>query len=299
MGFFKKFVRKVAPVAATAAPFISPGMGSIIGAGIGLAGGLIGGNQDRRNQANQNKREDTRFQRASIDAKAAGLHPLFALGAAGAGSPQFLAGQSETGSKLGDVLKGVGRGVKDYSRATNPITAKMNQIGVLTAESNLRKSLIDEQLLTSELRRTTQTSTTEGADREYQIDRLDDSMRRITPGQDVRKQPEYQKISIPMPGGKRLIIGPSVTAEDIELIFGDIAGSVYGVAKAAESAYLTIMDEAKTKNWGQAGTQKTLNSLKSFVKRLRMDKAYKRITKTQAFKARVRSTQSTRKRIYP
>ncbi len=158
-----------APIASTAAAGLSAGAGSIISSGLSMLGGLFGSRKDSRNQARLEEREDSRFQRASKDAKLAGLHPLFALGAAGAGSPQFLTGQSETGSAAGDVLKGAARGISKYSKTTDPLSAQLNQIGLKLAESNLRKSLIDEQLLASELRRETQNSGVIGADREFRL----------------------------------------------------------------------------------------------------------------------------------
>ncbi len=285
------------PIAAAAAPAagagISAGMGSIISTGMSMLGGLFG------SKKSQPQYDDKYFQRSVKDAKLAGLHPLFALGGAGAPGPTFMAGQSETGSKLGDALKTASRGVTDYSRATaqNPLTTKLAELQISNMEINVRKNLIDEQLMASELRRTTQDAGATGADREFIPDVKEQMHTKVK--QDVVKHPEHQKISIVVPGGKRLIIGPSATAEEIEDIFGDVAGSVYGVAKAAESAYLSIMEEARTKNWGKAGTKQTLDAIKKFVAKLRMDKSYKKITKTTPFRNYAdRVAPLKRKRIY-
>ncbi len=278
---------------AAAGTAISPGVGTIIGAGLGMLGGLFGRKADKRNQAAQNAREDSRFQRASKDAKAAGLHPLFALGAAGAGSPQFIAGQSETGSSMGDALKTASRAVPAYAKATktNPLAAKLASLQIQNAEINIRKSLIDEQMMASELRRTFQQSTSEGFDKEFPT--VEEQMH--TPSkQDIVEHPVHQKISLTMPGGSRIIIGESATAEEIEDIFGDLAGALYMVPKGLESAYLTIKHNAKKKGYGPKFDQMIA---KAYQKHKQPTK-YKKITGTQAFKARVRGTASTRKRIY-
>lgn len=74
------------------------GIASGIGAGLsGLVSSLFG----RKKKVVKG----TPYQDAVKDAKAAGLHPLFALGAGGAGTPQFsISGQSQTGSVDRDVL---------------------------------------------------------------------------------------------------------------------------------------------------------------------------------------------------
>ena len=282
------------------APLVSA---ALVGAGASVLGGIFDRKASKQQSASDRaytaQRDDSRFQRATKDAKAAGLHPLFALGAGGAGSPSFIAGQSQSGSALGDAVRGAGRvGQAHYKSkipTRDPLSQELAQLQVENARVTLagnKLDLIEQQRLLSKNQLVTQSAASS-----QEIPRLDDQMRTIRPGGQVVPQPGYQKVSILVPGGKRLIIGPSATAEDIELIFGDVAGSVYGVAKAVESAYLTIMDEAKTKNWGSAGTKKTLDSLKKFAARLRMDKSYKRIRKDKLFRARVDSTKSTRKRI--
>ncbi len=150
-----------------AGPALSAGAASIIGTGMNFLSGIFGSRSDRRNQARLEEREDTRFQRASADAKAAGLHPLFALGAAGAGSPQFIAGQSETGSALGDALKTGARGLSDYRRATvptDPLTQRLRLAQVHLVESQVQGSFIDNAMAASELKRIQQTAGVTGLD---------------------------------------------------------------------------------------------------------------------------------------
>lgn len=122
-----------------------------ITAGAGLLGGLFDRSSNKRASAAEiarlEAREDSRFQRATVDAKAAGLHPLFALGAAGAGSPSFMAGQSQTGSALGDAVRGVGRVASAQQRSKipsmTPLQARMAQLQVDNAEVILAGNKLD------------------------------------------------------------------------------------------------------------------------------------------------------------
>ncbi len=62
---------------------------AVIAAGASIAGGIMSKNAQRSKdfEGQLRLRDDTRFQRAVTDAKAAGLHPLFALGAGGLPGP--------------------------------------------------------------------------------------------------------------------------------------------------------------------------------------------------------------------
>jgi len=86
---------------------------AVIAAGASIAGGLMSKNaQQSRNFQGQLRlehyaREDTRYQRAVADAKKAGLHPLFALGAGGVAGPSGFV--SSGGGERGAVGRGVSR----------------------------------------------------------------------------------------------------------------------------------------------------------------------------------------------
>ncbi len=105
----------------------------VIGAGITAAASLASGFLNKgagvskgfagQLRAEQYAREDKFLQRRVADAKAAGLHPLFGLGASpgGGGSSGFIPGQSSTGSALGAGIaqagRAVGRGFEGQARA--------------------------------------------------------------------------------------------------------------------------------------------------------------------------------------
>jgi len=76
---------------------IGTGVGAYFGGPSGAAiGGSIGGSLD--DSRDKPKRDKSYFQRSVKDAKAAGLHPLFALGASGGSGQSFsIPGQSQSG----------------------------------------------------------------------------------------------------------------------------------------------------------------------------------------------------------
>lgn len=93
--------------------------GALIGGGAALIGGAL---SDRKNQqiSNQNIQYQKEFAKNSIqwrtdDAQAAGIHPLYAMGA----QTSSFQNQQPTGSAAGDALGMAGR---QYSRASNDLT---------------------------------------------------------------------------------------------------------------------------------------------------------------------------------
>lgn len=174
----------VAPVAAAAAPSLlssiggGAGIGSIL-SGIGSIGGLFGGKsrkgdpvanymwREQMNLAQQQygqERQDrlNAISNAAADARRAGLHPLFALGGgAGGYSPASLsmpsppiAGQSESGSRIGDALQGIGNAVSGFSRATQQRMSRYDEARTQQAEAEAMKSRFDLMLLQEEYART-------------------------------------------------------------------------------------------------------------------------------------------------
>lgn len=168
---------------AAAGTAISPGLGTIIGAGLGIAGSIFG----RKSKPAAPVYDDKYFQRSVKDAKAAGLHPLFALGGGGAPSSGFIAGQSQSGSRLGDALKTASRAVPEYARVTaqNPLQAKLANLQIQDAEINIRKSLIDEQMMLSELSRTVQASYSTGQDSSFYLPPATVPASQISKGDDL------------------------------------------------------------------------------------------------------------------
>jgi len=105
--------------------------GAAIAAGGALLGGQLAQNAQQSKEfrgqlrTQQFEREDTRYQRAVKDAKAAGLHPLFALGTSGgfSGGTAF-SGQAPSGSHLG---RGVAAAAKYAGKGVDTHLAKGRQ----------------------------------------------------------------------------------------------------------------------------------------------------------------------------
>lgn len=87
-----------------------------------IAGSVIGGLFDRSEQkrslkASQgqfNQQMDHSIRRRVEDAKRAGIHPLYAIGASAGASPTIMAGQSSSGSAIGDAVRNIGSAYDNY-----------------------------------------------------------------------------------------------------------------------------------------------------------------------------------------
>lgn len=97
---------------------------AVIAAGAAVAGSLIGANSgtssgwSKQTYADQKVREDSRFQRSVADARAAGLHPLFALGTAGSygGGAGGWVGGGQGGSAAGAGIARAGEHIAQGMR---------------------------------------------------------------------------------------------------------------------------------------------------------------------------------------
>lgn len=107
--------------------------GALIGAGGNLLGGLMGSSDAAKNRAMQKEFAKNGIRWRVEDAKAAGLHPLYALGA---NLPSYSPVQSEAPAQLAEMGQNIGRAVQ----ATQ--TAKERERTQL--ELDLLRSQVDE-----------------------------------------------------------------------------------------------------------------------------------------------------------
>ncbi len=110
----------------------------ILGDALGLAFDAKKERQDRRRAYT---REDTQIQRTVADAKAAGVHPLFALGGATGGSSY----QAPTGSAIGTAFRKLGR--EERSRKPSLVDNALIQQAIAAAKlSDARTDNVKWQL---------------------------------------------------------------------------------------------------------------------------------------------------------
>lgn len=129
-------------------PLVAP---ALISAGGSLLGGLFGSKQSdlpsQRAQAQFDQQMDHSVRRRVEDAKRAGLHPLFALGASPGASPTaHISGQSDSGSLIGE---GIGQAARSVAKAFDPAT----QAQLKNIESSTEANFAQAQLYRSQAKR--------------------------------------------------------------------------------------------------------------------------------------------------
>lgn len=127
--------------------------GSLISAGANLLGGAIGGGGDGFDVSENLAYTRKKYKAAVQGAKAAGLHPLFALGAGGAGSPvTTIPGQSNTGSHIAEAGRMIGGAISDKALKTanvRAVNAAASRDEALAAEALSRTKRLETEGLSS------------------------------------------------------------------------------------------------------------------------------------------------------
>lgn len=250
-------------------------LGSIISAAGSIAGSLIGKSEDEaargRSEYWNRKALDwskeqfgvltrSALQRKVTDAKRAGLHPLFALGAQAPGSVPFIPGQAPSGSHLGEGIRDaateIGRGVSRGQRASRE-AARVRAEGRRAdrvADAQVRgieaRAAADEaQALAtlSTLRRAEQEANArQDIAKTYPLSgSKSGSLEPPTPLPAVGERPQPTLLSLP--GGKKgWLTGPQADAEKFQEKYGELADWVFGPAMLWKDFWKNIEKQPST-----------------------------------------------------
>lgn len=125
----------------------------VAAAGISAASSILGGmfqrKSDKRAQARLDARDDSKYQRATVDAKKAGLHPLFALGSGGVSAPPQAVGGS-TYQRAGDAVgRAASTAYSQYAATKSPTLSEYdrNMQALNLANMTRQNQLLDLELI--------------------------------------------------------------------------------------------------------------------------------------------------------
>lgn len=200
--------------------------------------------------AQQQHNFENQIQTRVADARAAGVHPLVALGAQTI-SPGFtVAGQSgydnsgmaRAGEQLGAYLSSRAEAKNNLELDSLQKEAIRAQIRASDAQANRDNSLAAQQFAASVVSRAAQASNSE---------------------QDVLKTPR----------GHDLPLGPGSTTQDVEDQYGDVVGAIYGVDRFMHDRF-GVSSETLGEKAGRIGyeAERFVNNPKNWYKRKRNER---------------------------
>ena len=147
-------------------------------------------------------------------------------------APNFIAGQSETGSPAGDVLRDASRGVQNYAAATkkqpgNPLAEQLIRLQIENATINVARNKRDfmaESAANNNERKTLVESYGGGQDKVYTYPHAETKQFERT-----KIVGEHKARKLVQPDGTTITIGAHASAEDFQKWFGEWVGDAYGI----------------------------------------------------------------------
>jgi hypothetical protein len=184
------------------------GLGKILGANPAWSAAWMVGDHllDRKAQKHFENRQDTAIQRRVADARAAGVHPLYALGGSGSPSQQFSPG---------------GAGEKILTRATSD-NIEADTALKLARAAEIRKGLQDANSKQDDM----YTKPVDG-----QMVQPGGHVKTVAPSKKTI-QDNLKGLHIITPDGRKIKIDKSTPVSVIEETLGQIAAEVFGTWKA-------------------------------------------------------------------
>lgn len=208
-----------------------------------LVGGLWSDKQSRKSEKRQQalasyqfetQRADDkrRIQDAVADARAAGVHPLFALGGSASASPTIMAGQAATGSHTGDAIARAGERFAK-SKGDN-LTAELLREQIKSERTRRRGDEIANMRAASELAKAKhQVDVKPGAGQLAPLPPDEAQTIPLPPrgSTEWKELPPVLKkrapVTVVLPNGRTWTVGPSATTDEMTEYYGEGAEYLY------------------------------------------------------------------------
>jgi hypothetical protein len=185
---------------------------AIISGGASIAGGLISDYSNRKAASKAYSRSQKAIRNTVADAKAAGIHPLYALGnSAGYSSPVAINDGAGTG--LAEAGRSIAEGIRekrDSARADRVADAQI-------AESKAR----------------TLKAVAEARESNAAADQVENAMAASVASRILQ---ETNQRNLELPSGIKFQTGTSVPAEEVEQNYGGLSGELYGLWRLMRDA---------------------------------------------------------------
>lgn len=198
-----------------------------------IAGSVIGGLFDRSeqkrslkaSQAQFNQQMDHSVRRRVEDAKRAGIHPLFALGASLNTSPTIMAGQSSSGSAIGDAVRNIGAAYDNYQ--VNKANEKANADAARLAEIKMHQEARESQ---ARIERDKAAARLDNVEAMARLSRNAVAAQALASRNSGEGTPDQSPMHLPIVGKTRP--GPHSPQQYIEDQYGGLIGEAYGLGRA-------------------------------------------------------------------
>lgn len=203
-----------------------------------IVGGLISDNNAASRQKKNNKlamlqfnqQMDESVRRRVEDAKRAGIHPLYAIGASAGASPTISVGGGETGSALGTAIGRIGGHIEDYQAQKQYAHQEARQDKLAEAQAARDRAAALRDNVASMMAMSS-------------IKRAEQGVNEKRPGSLEQLLEDKRNETVGVPGRKVTTRYGSWTTDPswsdqqaIEDIYGGGVGEVYGVLRALSEA---------------------------------------------------------------
>lgn len=201
--------------------------GDLISGGSALLGGILGdksaSKQYKLAKDQFNQQMDHSIRRRVEDAKRAGIHPLYALGASVGSSPTIMAGQHGSGSALGDAVAAVGSNLAGsyQNRKANAEAARLAEL----------KMHMEQRESQARINRDNAAARLDNVEAMARLSRNALATQALASRNTGEGTPDQSPMYLPV-FGKRTP-GPYSPQQYIEDQYGGVLGEAYGISRAA------------------------------------------------------------------